>query len=927
MQRALPFVVAALVCGLAAANIWLGPGIINTRAGGDSPFLLIRTYELAANLHAGVFPARWMANAALGLGYPFFNFYAALPYYLAAGLKVLGVDLLFAIKLVQTIGMFAAGGAMALFAGDALPRCPDRRPEWGAALAASAYVLAPFHLVNVYVRGDSLSEFWAFVWYPLILWSAGRLIASAEQQHLTAATLPQFVCLSLSLAALVLTHNVSALIFAPFAAIYALIVLLHRARRASHFGGAFLRGMALLSASALLALALSAWFWLPALGEVGQAQLGDQTTGYFYFANHFRAANLVQASLAFDYAINESLDAFAMGALQMMAIGAGAAAWLWSNRCAGRAHFELGLTGALALLSTFMITPLSWFLWDRAPLLPLAQFPWRFLSVQALFGALLIGGIGTITFERGRRFQWLAPALTIAALAWASLAHLPNERLNIHADDVTPYTVQLYEWYTGNIGTTIRHEYLPATARPTPRVGPDLLNIPRAALAAGGGAAPAAVSSALLSASPAQQVWQVTADRATTIALPLLYWPAWRAWLDGASVDASPNPGSGWLSLAIPPGTHSIELRWEGTALERSAELVSSVAWLALAAFVIALGLRASPAARRVIGRSAAAVSLGAAAIVALSRLVPSPAPPPPMQTLDFARRPFPHRDPVRFESAGHSYELIAASVEPSSLRPGDPFTLTLRWRDDRPPGQITVTQELPMGGEFARIFRHARMQTSGDPRISRHAVLTGALPGPLLLKLTAADVAGRTLTPLDSDGTALETPIAGKPAPAITLLGPRVMPARPDADSAARLGVAFDNGIVLRDMDWFFASAHEVCFRPVWRRGQPGFNQSNALQVSLRIFGSDGRLIAQADGQPQAGLAPTWAWPDGELVHDSQCVPAGDVLRPDERYTLQIVWYRLADLQPTGEATLSGVGGKRLEDLNLPEPPAASDR
>ena len=51
--RAWPVLVALLVCVLACANVWLGPGMLNTRAGGDSPFLLQRVYELAANLRAG----------------------------------------------------------------------------------------------------------------------------------------------------------------------------------------------------------------------------------------------------------------------------------------------------------------------------------------------------------------------------------------------------------------------------------------------------------------------------------------------------------------------------------------------------------------------------------------------------------------------------------------------------------------------------------------------------------------------------------------------------------------------------------------------------------------------------------------------------------------------------------------------------------
>lgn len=225
------------------------------------------------------------------------------------------------------------------------------------------------------------------------------------------------------------------------------------------------------------------------------------------------------------------------------------------------------------------------------------------------------------------------------------------------------------------------------------------------------------------------------------------------------------------------------------------------------------------------------------------------------------------------------------------------------------------------MGGEFARLFRHARSQTAGDPRTSQHIVLTNTLPGPFLLKLSAADNSGMPLTPLTPDGAPLQTMIAGKPAPAITLLGPRIAHALRQASAPSRLNITFDNGIGLRDIDWFFASAQEVCFRPIWQWTRMNVNRADALQVSLRAFGNDGRLLAQADSQPHAGLAPTWAWPDDVPIYDSQCVPANDTLNPDEPYTLHIVWYRLADLQPTGEATLHGIGGARLEDLNVPQP------
>ncbi len=930
LRENLPALAWALVCALAAANLWIGPGIINTRAGGDSPFLLIRTYELAENLRAGIFPARWMANAAFGLGYPFFNFYAALPYYPAAALNVLGVDLLVAIKLTQTLGMFAAGAAMARLAEDVLPCADALARQWAAAIAAAAYAVTPFHLVNIYVRGDSLSEFWAFVWYPLILWYIRRLVIAWAAPEGAGRRWTHTIGLALGLAGLVLTHNVSALIFAPFAALYALACQASQRLPLGQRAGM----LAVLAGAAAWALGLSAWFWLPALGEAGQVQLGAQTTGYFHFANHFRRENLVQVTALFDYSVDQSLNAFAIGGPHALATLNGAAIWLRSVRHCRRLLFDWSLIVACCALSVFMITPLSSPVWERAPLLPLAQFPWRFLSIQSCFGALLIGGIGLtgsaigrITLRTGRialrpyRYcHGVVAVFAMAVLGASGLARLPNARLDIQSGDVTPWTIQLYEWYTGNIGTTIRHEYLPATALPVPRTSPALLGLERTAVIAADGFAEGTVRSALRSTSPAGQSWEVTAQRTVTIALPILYWPAWQVQLNGQPWPSWAHPGSGWTALAVSAGTHRLEVRWVGTPLTRLAELISALAWLGLLALA---GWRArqAPAAerRRAVGRGLIALAV-VGAIVGLGRLLSPPTMPPPLQTLDFEHRPFPHRAPVRFAGTSETYTLIGAAIEPTTLRAGQPFTLTLRWQDDRAPAQITTTQELPMGAEAVRLFRHARLAVASDSRISRQTVISGALPGPLLLKLSAADARGRMLTPLNAEGLPQTALIAGGPAPAITLIGPTIVRDEPaEAGDAGRLNLPFGNDIVLHDLDWLFISAHEACLRPIWRRDGTGGNRADALQSSLRIYGEDGHLIVQADGQPQAGLAPTWAWPNGALIYDSFCLPVTRMLRSGEPYTMHIVWYRLFDLRPTGELRLRGVNAGQIGHLNLP--------
>src|SRR3972149_3277762 len=68
-----------------------------------------RVFEMAQSLRDGMFPVRWVKDLGYGYGYPIFNFYAPLSYYIGAGFMFLGVDALVATKLVITFGMILAG--------------------------------------------------------------------------------------------------------------------------------------------------------------------------------------------------------------------------------------------------------------------------------------------------------------------------------------------------------------------------------------------------------------------------------------------------------------------------------------------------------------------------------------------------------------------------------------------------------------------------------------------------------------------------------------------------------------------------------------------------------------------------------------------------------------------------------------------------
>ncbi len=177
------FLAAALAIAFAAAlPLLAGPGLLNTRGGGDSPFLLQRLQQLETAVLQGHLPVRWMPDANYGYGYPFFNYYAPLSIYITFLFRLIGFSYVRAIQLSQLAGFFVAAAGMFYLARRWL------KSDWAGLLAAAAYTVAPFHMVNVYTRGDSLAEFWAMAFYPLVILAADFLWEATQLETKRLAT-------------------------------------------------------------------------------------------------------------------------------------------------------------------------------------------------------------------------------------------------------------------------------------------------------------------------------------------------------------------------------------------------------------------------------------------------------------------------------------------------------------------------------------------------------------------------------------------------------------------------------------------------------------------------------------------------------------------------------------------------------------------
>ncbi len=897
----------ALAAALAAAApLFVDPGFLNTRGGGDSPFLIFRLHQMASALADGHFPVRWMPDAAYGLGYPFFHYYAALPFYTACAFRFWGFSYVLALKLTHLVGFLGAAYAMWAWARRSLGL-----GQWGATLASAAYTFAPFHMVNVYVRGDSLSEFWAFLFYPLVLLATNRLIERPTARRIG--------LLAASYGALLLTHNISALIFTPFALLYAMIMLI-RATRPSRTGRIWI-GVAL---GFGLGLVASSWFWLPALMDRDLAQLGPVTTGYFHYSNHFRTADLVQSSAVVSYAIDGQATPFSMGLVQAVLAALGlialtarlASAKNPDRKAPAQALF---ITAGLGI-STLMITPLSGPLWDHLPLLPFVQFPWRFLSVQALFTAALTGYLAS-SMPGASRSRGMVVAMVLAVSMGASaLIGLRPDFIRLSDSEVAPDRLQLYELTTGNIGTTVRHEYLPAWVNPRPYSGPEAQGeSPRPKPISG------QVTGTQLERSAIRQVWQLNVEsEQAEVAFPLLYWPGWRATLDGAPIRLSHVPGLGWASATVPAGSHTVTLWLENTPARAMIDGIATLGTIAVVMLIAAAPRRKAkrnsnkPPAR--IWVKAALTVTAAVILGAALHLAPDTGPPGGPLVMDYAQEGYFHHEPDGLPFEGR-LRLADYTLTPNRLRAGESLSFESRWDGIDMCGDTRCTARIWLISPAETTQgRPARLIGPTDFNISTNAevemqVPEWAPPGVYLLRLAVYGPDGDELRPLTGVGEPRVDMVLGP----VTVEQPHESP--PEAEGIADFGP-------LRLLAVTLEPAYPCSERPTpecdgrlnvrleWAVTEELARNYN---LGLRLRGPDGNTWAAHDAQMgNYGFYPSSLWEAGTLFRDWVQLEADPGIPPGNGYRLSIAVY--------DAATMDEIGRIEVEGMALPALTAAPD-
>lgn len=328
-----------------------------------------RIHQLDKCLDDGQIPCRWVPDAGYRYGYPQFNYYPPLPYYVGAILHRLGLQYIDSVKILFIAGYLLSAMAMYLLVNEVL------KNKWAGFVSAVLYTYVPYKAVEVYVRG-ALSEFWAQIFFPLVFWSVYKLIKTANNKYL--------VLLALSIAALATTHTLMTMIFAPIAVLWAIYWLWNE--KWMNFKKVFVAG--------LFGFALSAFFTLPVLFEKDFVHVDSMLTGYFDYRAHFVNLFKIFISNEWGYGSSGFPDEkfnLSVGIIQwIVGLVTGVLAIFSYKK---NKTFSLTALGILiiTLASIFMMHMKSSFIWAQIPPLWYMQFPWRFLAVSIFLLSLLSG--------------------------------------------------------------------------------------------------------------------------------------------------------------------------------------------------------------------------------------------------------------------------------------------------------------------------------------------------------------------------------------------------------------------------------------------------------------------------------------------------------------------------------------------------------
>lgn len=645
-----------------------------------------RTYEIMVAWQSGLPYLRWAPDLFYGYGYPVFHYYAPLSYYLGAAYGTLccglTVGAIAGVKFVLVLSAYLGAMGMYLFVRD----------RWGGiagVVSAAAFAFAPYIVyIDPHARGDA-PETLALAFAPLMLWAFARLRRTASPGDAVLA--------AVILAALILSHNLMALIFFGlllawlawdvfFGQIFLQAWVLDENKRSASSASVRWKVIGMLALAVALGLMLSAFMWLPAVLERDAVQFRNVAGGtYFDFRRYFiNVSELFAPALRMDLGATELRFHYNLGVAQWILGGLG-----WLTVFTPRARRLSALFFALcAVILIYFMLPASQQVWEAIPPLAYLQFPTRLLGPTAVMLAILAGA--ALSWVEALHLKWRHSRLAVAAGAVTLClgAALPLMYPAPWPDygNADARRIITTELDGRGIGTTSANDFLPVQVHtvPSPQTAitdvylaggqPDKVN--RATLPSGATVTP-------ISVGPEASRFLVTSDADFVLRLFTFYFPGWSAYVDGIKTNLTPSEPEGWLTFWVPAGEHEVSVRLENTTPRWVGWILSALAGIVLAglaAWRVRLPVTRPPG--EALNRNALVVFVVVVGLGILARWADDRAGWFRVQSTGNVVLVAQHQ---KFAALENNLALLAFDLPKTSARPGVKVPVTLYWKAQAP--------------------------------------------------------------------------------------------------------------------------------------------------------------------------------------------------------------------------------------------------
>ncbi|KKQ91855.1 MAG: hypothetical protein UT58_C0001G0030 [Microgenomates group bacterium GW2011_GWC1_39_7b] len=484
----------------------------------------MRIFEMRRCFADFQIPCRWVPDMGFGNGYPLFNFYGPLSYYLGAVASFL-LGYIWSAKLLFFLPLVFGGLGMYFLGKELFGKIPGT-------VSAILYLFAPYRALDSYVRG-AVGESFALAIIPLVYYLYLRLIKTKEKKYFALATV--------SMSLLLVSHNIMTLIFTPLIVIWVLF-LLHKDKW---------NGFKIAILSLGLAVGISAFFILPAFLEKSLVQTEALTRNELDFRAQFVKVSQLFIDRSWNYAGSQPQSAntisYQIGWPHWWLVVLSLVAVIFCRK-----RKDIALFTFYFLLFTFgvyMTHNKSSFVWERINILAFVQFPWRFLSV-VIFTSSLIGGYFISLFSGKTRYLF---AITFSLLAiLLNWQYFKPEHFYFNLTDKELLSGQ--NFIDQQKGALL--DYLPKTALEPRELAP---------------VAPYVVSgkvkiSDFINKSD-RWSFKTNAESESKIEIPVFDFPGWTVFVNGKESVHTNDNVLGRIGITIPEGMSSIEGRFKNTPI------------------------------------------------------------------------------------------------------------------------------------------------------------------------------------------------------------------------------------------------------------------------------------------------------------------------------------------------------------------------